>query len=484
MSVDTHHADYDAMRTKWQRMRDVIAGQDAVHKQGETYLPRLKDQTDEDYSAYKLRATWFGATSRTIDALHGLMFRKAPVIEAPEGMANILADVTMSGRSAVGFTQDLGREILEVGRVGLLVDFPRVAERPSSLGAAVQSGLRPFATLYKAEQVINWRVQRIANRMLLTLAVLLETHEEWTDAFTVETVEQYRVLMLRGPNAEEAANGDAAGLRYVQEVYRAGEKGLDLVETTTPMIAGRPMAEIPFLIVGPEQVAADVSDPPMIDMADLNLSHYRTTADLEHGAHYTGLPMLFLAGVTLNDGEKVYLGSQTAITSSDPQADGKFIEFTGQGLGALETLLARKEAQMAALGASMLAAQKKGVEAADTHEMRTAQETSALADIASQLSQAMTQALQWLRDWSGASGDVAAQVSTDYVVTRMTAQDLTALLSAWQSGGISRETLFWNLQQGELVAEGKTVEDERAEIEAEGPVGMAPAGAGGAAGTV
>ena len=52
MSVDTRHTDYDAMLPKWQRMRDVVAGQDSVHAAGTKYLPRLKDQTDEDYSAY------------------------------------------------------------------------------------------------------------------------------------------------------------------------------------------------------------------------------------------------------------------------------------------------------------------------------------------------------------------------------------------------------------------------------------------------
>lgn len=465
MSVDTKHDDYKAALSKWERMRDVVAGQDAVHAAGTLYLPRLKDQTDADYAAYKLRATWFGATSRTIDALHGLMFRKAPAVEA-QGMDAILEDITMAGRTANGFAQDLGRQVLEVGRVGLLVDFPRVQSAPSSLGAAMQAGMRPFATLYRAESIINWRVERIANRMMLTLVVLVEAHEVWTNAFERDTVEQYRVLMLEDG-------------KYVQKVYRGGERGLELVEEVTPTINGRPMAEIPFVVIGPEHIGPEVSDPPLIDMADLNLSHYRTTADLEHGAHYTGLPMLFLAGVLLEEGAKVYLGSQTAITSPDAAADGKFIEFTGQGLGALESLLIRKEAQMAAMGASMLSAPKKGVEAAETHEMRTAQETSMLADVAHQVSAAMTRALEWLRDWSGRSGEVSFRVSTDYVVTRMTAQELQALLSAWQSGAISRETLFWNLQQGELVAEGKTVDDERAEIEAEGPVGVADGDASG-----
>jgi hypothetical protein len=42
-------------------------------------------------------------------------------------------------------------------------------------------------------------------------------------------------------------------------------------------------------------------------------------------------------------------------------------------------------------------------------------------------------------------------------------------MGMWQAGGISRQTLFWNLQQGELVQQGRTLEDEVADIESEAP---------------
>lgn len=456
MPVDSTHPDYDARAPKWARMRDVIAGQDAVHKAGTKYLPKLTDQTEADYLAYVTRATWFGATSRTVDALHGLMFRKPPTIEAPEGMAEILADITMAGHDAEELSAALAREILEVGRGGVLVDFPPVQEQPRSLGAAQASGLRPFATRYAAEDIINWRVERVANKQALTLLVLAETHEEAKDEYSVETKPQFRVLRL------------VDGV-YTQEVWREGAAGLEMVESFVPQMNGKSMSFISFVIVGPEHVGAEVSDPPLIDMADLNLSHYRSTADLEHGAHFTGLPMLFLAGVQLDDGDSVYIGSQKAITAPDPQADGKYIEFTGQGLGALENLIDRKERQMAALGASMLAENKKGVEASETHEMRLTQETSALADVAQTVSDAMTTVLGWLRDWAGQTGDVRFELSSDYVVTKLTAQELTALFGAWMSGAISKQTLFWNLVQGELIEDGRTFEDEQADIESAGP---------------
>lgn len=454
MPVDTVHPDYKAFAPKVRRMRDVMAGQDAVHDAGTDYLPKLQDQTADEYAAYVKRATWFGATSRTAEALHGLVFRKPSTIEQT-GLDDILADVTMTGRPFDSFAPEVLDEVMTTGRAGVLVDFPSVVEAPSSIGAAQTSGVRPFASLYTFESILNWRTERIANRMMLTLMVLAETYEERADEFTAEEKSQIRVLRLDGV--------------YVQEVWREGASGWEIKESTTPLMNGRPMPFIPFVLCGAQDVGPEVTKPPLLDMADLNLSHYRTTADLEHGAHFTGLPMLMLSGVNLDDGEEVRLGSQKAVVAPDPSAKGAFIEFTGQGLGSLEKLIDRKEQQMAALGASMLTPQRKAVESAQTHEMRSGQETSMLADIANTVSRALTIALEWLRDWSGASGDVRVQLNTDYVVSAMTAQDLTALVAAWQSGAISRATFFWNLQQGEMVPDGKTVEEETAEIDAEGP---------------
>ncbi len=49
------------------RARDFIAGEDAVKSAGEKYLPRLEAQTDEEYDAYRPRASLFNATARTAD---------------------------------------------------------------------------------------------------------------------------------------------------------------------------------------------------------------------------------------------------------------------------------------------------------------------------------------------------------------------------------------------------------------------------------
>jgi hypothetical protein len=50
----------------------------------------------------------------------------------------------------------------------------------------------------------------------------------------------------------------------------------------------------------------------------------------------------------------------------------------------------------------------------------------------------------------------------------MTAQELTAVVKAWQAGAISRDTMLHLFRKGEVVPEGRTEEEEEELIEGEG----------------
>jgi hypothetical protein len=309
--------------------------------------------------------------------------------------------------------------------------------------------------LYDTESIINWKVERVNNEMMLVLVVLTEVAQIPKDEFTVEKETRYRVLDL------------------VNGVYRVRMFKVDkdqkeqLLSETFPKMNGAPLAWIPFVFIGIDDVTADVDDPPLIDLVDMNLSHYRTNADLEHGAHFTALPTAVVAGHRPeNPGEKLYIGSQAAWVFPNADAHAEFLEFSGQGLGALTTLLERKEAQMAILGARMLEPQKRAVEAADTESMHRKGEESTLAAAAQTISLGLTRALEWFTMWAGAGEEASVELNRDFFPVPMTPAELSALVSAWQQGAISDQTLFETLQQGEIISKDKTLEDEQAQIEA------------------
>ena len=83
MPVDSTHLDYDANAAAWLRARDVLAGEDAVKAAGIRYLPQLDSQSDNEYIAYKERASFFNATARTADGFVGLIFRREPSVKFP-----------------------------------------------------------------------------------------------------------------------------------------------------------------------------------------------------------------------------------------------------------------------------------------------------------------------------------------------------------------------------------------------------------------
>lgn len=454
---DYIHPDYEKAAPIWQKCRDAIEGQEAVHARGEAYLPRLTEQNFAEYDAYKRRTPYYAASGRTADGLVGMVFRKEPEIETPAAMQGYIDDMTLSGIDASELSRMVLHEIVQTGRVGVLVEYPRVAEQPSNLAAATELNLRPYASVYKAESIINWRVERRNNKMMATLVVLSEVYEQ-AGIFATSYQDQLRVLTLR------------EGF-YQQQIWRKAKDGGDfeLIDEITPTKNGAPLREIPFFAFGVEELSLSIQQPPLLDLCNLNLSHYRTNADLEHGAHFTGLPTPFIAGLQLGENEKISIGSAIAILAPDPQAKASYLEFTGQGLGALEKLLDRKEAQMAAIGARMLAPEKAGVEAVETVQIRNSGETSVLASLANLISRGMNNVLEFMRDWSGIAGTCVFRLNTDFMPVKMTAPELTALVGAWQSGAISMPTLFHNLKQGEIVAEDRTLEDEQSDLALEAP---------------
>lgn len=438
---------------RWKKCRDAAEGQDAVHKAGQAYLPALTGQDAKAYESFKKRTPFFNATERTINGLVGMVYRKYPTTQAPDAMAEILADLTLEGESADLVSKEILRQVVEVGRVGALVEYPRMEMGPPTLAQASAMNLRPYVVEYKAEQIENWRMERVNNKNQPVMVKLRETVTVW-DGYESAEIDQIRYLLL-----EEGA--------YIQRVYRKPANGQDWEQwgpDIVPLRRGAPLDFIPFVCFGPNELSLEVDKPPIMDLVEMNLSHYRTCADYENGAHFCGVPTPMLAGFQFEEKESTVALGGNAIVSADPSAKWGFLEFTGQGLTSLKDLKTEKEAQMAALGSRMLAAEKKQAEAAETVQLRHAGEGAVLSSMAKTVSEGMTILLQIVADWQGIAGEIDFELNSDFFDQTMTAQDLTALVAAWQQGAISTETLFFNLKQGEIVPDNVEFEDEQARI--------------------
>jgi hypothetical protein len=476
--VNCTHGDYDASALEWSRARDVLSGEDAVKAAGVKYLPRLDSQTDDEFAAYCKRASFFNATARTAEGYVGLIFRRPPFVKVPESddavgrsLAGFVNDADMRSTTLAAYAKDVVWEVMGVGRCGSLVDWEDVVEK------------RAYVSLYSAEQIINWQVGRVNGRNVPTLIVLRETVTRpavgpGADEFVPETVEQIRVLRLVAGDVAPDAGGK---LDYHCQVDlwqpKAGQKQAtktewQLVETRTPLRLGRPLPLIPFVFHGPRHSRAEVDRLPLTDVIAVNLDHYRLNADYKHGLHFTALPTAWVSGFPKESSLRI--GSSTAWFSETPGATAGFLEFTGQGLTTFERAMDRDERSMAVLGSRLLEDQKKVGETAQAIELRQGGEQSVLSSLATSVSESLTDVLCWVYWWNSTedvpdavtSGEVLIQLNTDFSTKGMDSLELQAVVAAWQSGAISRDTMFELFRKGEILPDGRTNQDEEALVRA------------------
>lgn len=477
MSVKNTHKSYDKMAPKWERCDDVMLGQDAMRARtigasvkhmstmstDVAYIPALKEQTPQDYAAYVHRAPFYNATWRTIAGLNGMLFRKPPKVEVPAAIEPLLKDVTLSGQPFQMFAQDIGEQCLGKGRVGVLVDYPQAPVKengaPLTLADARMLQLRPTMSSYEAESIINWRERTINNQRMLVLVVLTEQNEQVKDGdeFKEESETQYRVLDLTS----------APEMKYRQRLYRIDKDGKDeqIGDDIYPQMNNKSMDFIPFVFISTDDITPEVDEPPLIDLVDMNIAHWRTTADYEHGCHFTGLPTAVVSGYTPKaEGEKLYIGSATAWIFPDPAASATYLETNGN-MTALKENIEAKEQRMAVMGARMLEALAKGVESAQTASIHRTGEQATMANTAMTISLGLTRALRWFCEWAGSPDEEArVDLNRDFYPVTMDSGMFTSQVSAYIQGAISFETLFANLQQAELIAPSKTSEEEQEQI--------------------
>jgi len=463
MPVNTPSREYLANIEPWQRCRDAYEGSDAVKGQGRKYLPALDShkRNPNGYNEYVLRALYFNAMGRTVDGLAGSIFQKPPIWEVSEEVEEFIEDITLTGVTAEMFALRSTRNIMITGRWGILVDMG-TAETEDKTPA------RPYFVGYKGEDIISWATELVGGDQRLTMVVLREFDDDPdpTDEFVRKQAEQYRVLRL--------SKGE-----YTQEVWKKIPNSENFVKgkTETPERRGEALDFIPFVFMSAISIEPTIEKAPLLDLVDVNLSHYRTMADLEHGRHYTALPTPWVSGALQGDegGGDLSIGSGVA-WMLDKGGSAGMLEFSGAGLQSLVTADQEKRKMMAILGARLLE-DIGGAETATAITMRYSGDHATLRTIAAVLEQGFTKAIKWVEWWVGTEAtpeEVEAEVklNKDFFAAKAPAGDIQAALGALQAEQISYQTFYNVLSEGGWSREGVDYEQEREDIAADRKINM------------
>lgn len=467
--VDYIRREVETNSAAWQMVNDVVAGEMAVKAQGQKYLPKPNptDRTKENdarYSQYIDRAVFFNATGRTLDGMIGIALRNGPELELPASMEFVKTDIDGSGGGISNQAHRVLEDVLKTGRDGLLVDYPSV-DGAVSLAQQQEKNIHATIAVYTAENIINWRLDAFNN---LALVVLFEQHEE-ISGYGVDLVDQWRELVIGRLSTED----ENTGSRYVVKVWRKDDDTGDFYihqEYEPKDAAGRPWTRIPFTFVGAVDNNHEIDKAPLLDLAALNIAHFRNSADFEESAYFVGQPTFAFSG--LDDqwmadywNEGVYVGSRSVIPL--PAGGAATI------LAAPENTLAgrameTKEKQMAALGARLLT-QGEAIKTAEQSRSETAAAHSVLSLAVENVVLAYQKALEWVLAFtSKENAEIKFVIDTDFTGLNADPNLLNAIVAAWQAGSIPTADKNSALRQIGIIDPKKSDEDIEDEIDAMG----------------
>ena len=472
MSVTVVHPEYEARQDEWRRIAAVLDGRDAVIAAGEDFVPMLGGQTPSQYQSYLIRGLLFNALQRTRKGIVGLVFGQDPQVEVQDSIDPFLEDITLTDVEFSEFAKQVFNEVIAYNWGGILVDVAPPEEIIKPIDA------RPYFSFYEAKNVRWWERKRIAGKMQTTTVILCEYVEEPTpgEDYGTTIVTQYRVLKLE----KETDPHGRIFYVYRQEEWREvtdpngplkPEKKWSIVRTIEPKRKNQTLDFIPFTFTTTNGTEPRIDKSELLDLADVNLDHWRLSVDLRHGLHFTALPTPCASAIP--DGLDLKIGSESAWTSTDKDFKAFYLEFSGSGIGAIQDAIERDEHLMALLGSRLLETQKRASETAEAMIIRQASEDSVVMSAARSVEKALEKALWHLAFWVGQENPkVSVSLTSAMSDLMLSTADMVVILKSYQAGLISERSFLESFIRKQYIR-GRDWQEEAAlpKIETPVPVG-------------
>jgi hypothetical protein len=489
MPVSDQHKQYANNIRKWQLIRDCDEGSGAIKSRstggtagtlngtrGTAYLPApnatdTSDENEQRYIAYRDRANFVNFLGHTKEGMLGMVFRKETRIELAPDIKYLKENANGGGLSSDQMIKDVCGDTLALGRYGLLTDYP---EAPQGLTEAQVSALNLQANIlsYPAESIINWRTVMVGGVKKLSLVVLREpTAKVSADGFGVEEVTYHRVLLLKEIDGK---------LTYVTNMY--DEDG-NLIQWETeetdengdPIYSGdniprkynsKTWDEIPFAFIGATNNDESVDKAPLYDIAEINIAHYRNSADYEESSFLVGQPTPVVTGLTQSWVDQnmkggVQLGSRGAILTPEGgnatllQANENQMPLKGMEI---------KEKQMISIGARLIQDQG-GVETAEAARIRFAGSNSKLGSIIVNVEAAFYKCYLWAMEFMGGTQEPEIEINKDLYQATLDPQLIMASIQLMDRAVIAKSDLQHILRRGGMIRDDRTDEDIDGEAE-------------------
>lgn len=445
---------------------DLRGGTRAMRKAAQARMPKRMMEENDDYNARLKVSTLFPALSETTAKMTGRVFQKPMIIndDVPEWIGGtdavvdgtedaVVDDIDMQGRSIHVYSRDLFRAGLDYGMTMVLVDSPPAikADGTPIVSLADQKAspeVRPYAVHVSVKRLLGF--MQDGNGNLIQLRITGERKERTT--FGEDCVTQIWVY--------NCINKVTTLTKYEKDKDGEWQEVLNSKQTMD-------IDHIPLSVFYTNRTGFMTADPPLLELAHLNVKHWNKQSDADELIKIASVPIL----VEYGGGEtsQITIGAKTAIKMGpQPGCKLEFCEHSGKAIEAGQKDLENLKQEMRDAGAKLLqrGQQLTNAKTATQVNEEAAADNSLLGAMVQDYEDFIGNVLDDFAAWrnpsnaatAGTGGTVKMQPNLDPDMSPI--DSLKFLLDLANSGKYSDESLYEEAQKRGLVDNERPWQDE------------------------
>jgi hypothetical protein len=451
--VDVEGTAYKAMSGDWPLLDALKGGTKGMRNGKSEWLPEEIEEEPDDYANRLKRSFLYHGFKNALSFLAARPLSKGITIKGeellPPQLKAIRENADKRGRTLAQYAYDMLYDGLCYGLTHDMVDYTEIP------GGATHADVldpekRPWFIHWGAKAVIGYR-----------------------EAATVDggtVLDQVRVKEER--TEPDGEYGDTTR-KYIREYRNTGYilhrqkdegKDYDIADVKDMTLGEIPLHTTYFARVGSMQ-----AEPPLQEVAELNLAHWQSYSDQRNVLRYARTGVRFGAGFSDKDQDKIEsYGPAVTVFATDADAKYGWAEHSGKGAEAGRLDLKDLEERMQLL-TMLTMVQRPGNMTATATAIHEARATSQLQMWAIAAGHTLTKMYRTAAKWLGVElpEEFAVELHTDFNVSLRGAQDIEQLIKMRMAGEIPRKYFVAELLRRGFLMESTDVDDYLALLQAE-----------------
>jgi hypothetical protein len=460
-SVDTHSAAHGDMAAKWEKIDALLEGTQAMRDAGEVFLPKMELENQTNYERRLESSFLFAAYADTANKVCAKPFTKPIVVENNDKLHEQLQPIMNDADRAGQDLTQLGKELFWIGynrgMFHILVDYPQTQAAEGEVPTKDQeqrSGQRPVLIPLWPDDVFAWQTRKGSNgETILSQVRIYETATEpagEADPFGEVEVERIRVLT--------ETTWEIFEKRGSQKTYTSVGQGLHT------------LGRVPLITGYFEQTDFMQADPPMEDLAWLNVEHWQSSSDQRNILKFGRTGVWFCSGWSEEEVQNLALGPSAKAWAADTEADMKVVEHSGKAIQAGADDLKNLEERMQIMGLRPFLQQARNATATSQTINEARGETeiqSWIRAVETSLMQAYQMAAEWVK--TDLPEDFNVDIATAFALSLRQVQDAEVLVKARLNKDIDQKTFLVEMKRRRILGEDADVDQIVTATAQEGP---------------